>query len=549
MTAVIRGYDLGYPFFFEGLVMKRRMNVRVLLAAGAVGLSTVLTASAGAQVVSTYTGPSGTTAAPTSGNWSVNTNWSPQLTPLSDPTTELDFNGPATGTTYTATNDIGAFTLNTIKLNSAGQLENIGGTNSIAFTSNGVILPQLQQNGVGEFDIASPISLNASNTTFTGSSGGTTGTIGGLVRLTGLITATSTTNTLTYDSIGSGNPEYFPSAANAYAGGTIINGGRLVVVSTSGSGSSITGPFGSGTLTLNGGLIRAATGATRTIANPVILGGNVTFGESNGTNAVAFSGTTTITSTTQTITSSGAQVQFNGIIGDGGNGLGLVKAGTSGSLLLGAANTYSGGTTVSQGTLFVTNTTGSGTGSGSVSIAGAATVSSTLGGTGFVVPSAGNTITASGVSAANGIIAPGNNGVGTLTAGSVATPTTVTFGNFSTFAVDVGNPGSADKLVVNGNLDLSSTSDTVAVSNVAGSTLGGTYTILTYTGTLTGAFNNLTLPTGYTGSLDYSTPGQINLAVTAPEPASAAAIGLTSTVILLVRRRRSHATMLSSDNR
>jgi autotransporter-associated beta strand protein len=58
----------------------------------------------------------------------------------------------------------------------------------------------------------------------------------------------------------------------------------------------------------------------------------------------------------------------------------LVKAG-AGSLELKAANSYSGGTTVSAGTLLANNSTGSATGSGNVSVNGSGAV---LGGTGSI---------------------------------------------------------------------------------------------------------------------------------------------------------------------
>lgn len=58
------------------------------------------------------------------------------------------------------------------------------------------------------------------------------------------------------------------------------------------------------------------------------------------------------------------------------------------------ANTYSGGTTVSNGRLLVNNSTGSGTGSGAVSV----TPGGTLGGTGGIT----GTVTING-----GILSPG----------------------------------------------------------------------------------------------------------------------------------------------
>ena len=72
---------------------------------------------------------------------------------------------------------------------------------------------------------------------------------------------------------------------------------------------------------------------------------------------------------------SGAASDFSGMVIDGVGPVGLVKAG-SGSLTLHAANTYSGGTTISGGTLGLADAGQLGASSGSVTI-GAATLQTT----------------------------------------------------------------------------------------------------------------------------------------------------------------------------
>ncbi|WP_378948095.1 autotransporter domain-containing protein [Mesorhizobium sp. ANAO-SY3R2] len=82
----------------------------------------------------------------------------------------------------------------------------------------------------------------------------------------------------------------------------------------------------------------------------------------------------------------------------------VAKTGT-GTITLSGANSYAGGTTVSEGTLLSNNTSGSGTGTGIVSVFDGAT----LGGSGTV----GETVIQSG-----GILAPGNS-IGTLNTGAL----------------------------------------------------------------------------------------------------------------------------------
>jgi hypothetical protein len=153
----------------------------------------------------------------------------------------------------------------------------------------------------------------------------------------------------------------------------------------------------------------------------------------------------------------------------------------TGSTVLLAANTYSGGTTVTGGLLLVNNTNGSGTGTGSVSVGAAGR----LGGTGTI----------SGAVTNSGTIAPGAS-VGTLTTGS-----DVTMSTDSHLAIELSG-ASADKLVVGGDLDLSSNE----FLDVTGSG-AGPWVIATYLGARTGTFNSVT--SGYL--VDYTTPGQIVL--------------------------------------
>lgn len=85
---------------------------------------------------------------------------------------------------------------------------------------------------------------------------------------------------------------------------------------------------GGGTLTINNG-ITTTTANTFGIAAPLTLGASQIFDVLGG-----------------------STLNLSGAIGDGGNGYALTKAG-SGTLTLSGVNTYSGGTTVSAGTLSI----------------------------------------------------------------------------------------------------------------------------------------------------------------------------------------------------
>lgn len=97
------------------------------------------------------------------------------------------------------------------------------------------------------------------------------------------------------------------------------------------------------------------------------------------------------------------RVTLSGVISDGAGGAAAIsKTGTS-TFVVSGNNTYSGGTTVTAGTLLANNTAGSGTGSGAVTVQTGAT----LGGTGRIN---GNLTVQNG-----GILAPGNGGTTTST--------------------------------------------------------------------------------------------------------------------------------------
>jgi autotransporter-associated beta strand protein len=165
----------------------------------------------------------------------------------------------------------------------------------------------------------------------------------------------------------------------------------------------------------------------------------------------------------------------------------LTKIG-SGVLTLSGANTYSGTTTVSVGTLLVNNTSGSGTGLGAVHVA----AGGTLGGTGII----GGAVTVTN----GGVLSPGPlNGIGTLTISN-----SLSCATGCVLQVTLGT--TSDRVAVNGNLALSGTLHVVTNAGWSAST---TYTVFTYTGTLN--TNGLVSSAGPACTIDTRTAGQVKL--------------------------------------
>jgi autotransporter-associated beta strand protein len=216
------------------------------------------------------------------------------------------------------------------------------------------------------------------------------------------------------------------SAANTYTGNTTINGGKLVVGSDGASGSAaqlgtVPSSATAGSLVINGGTLSASAGFALNANRGIALGPTV--GSGNGT--IEVPGATTLT--------------YGGIAANNGGTGGLVKSGP-GILSLGGANTYTGNTTISNGTLALSS-------GGSLSSSSSLTINA--GGT-FDVSAlsspysvGGSTFTNSGAAAAATIV--GASG-GTVSVGS---PVAVTL-NYD--GADAALTVSQGTLALNGNV-------------------------------------------------------------------------------------------------
>jgi len=276
--------------------------------------------------------------------------------------------------------------------------------------------------------------------------------------ISGLISGTSPTASLTYGTASGtvSNVVMVISGNNTYAGGTKLESGIQLVVENNNA-------FGTGTLELAGAGIRTRNNAVRTLANQLVISGNTLFvGLANPDNDLIFTGSTTLVGGSRTL-----QVDFNtvaggtgaglmGAIGDNGNGFGITKAG-SGVLTLGGANTYSGTTTLNNGTLRLANqlalqnSTLALSGTGSVSLDAAVS---------------GNAFTFAGLSASSAAAT-----LALQNSSATAIALTVGGNNVSTtYAGTLTGAGSLEK-VGTGSLILSGSNSFAGTTTVTGGTL------------------------------------------------------------------------------
>lgn len=395
-----------------------------------------------------------------------------------------------------------------------------------------------------------------------------------------IVNGNSFANNLTY----SGSGTLTLSAANSYGGTTTVNGGGVLDVGNLSSGALVSGGlilssssvlqgYGSFTRTLSsastagtGELSAANAGfAARGGTLTINLGGNVTpstitltsgsfrfgnmvFGSATADSAVVvLNPLSTNGSFTRTFTVNsglgGDYAELRGAISSTGS---ITKAGT-GMLMLSAANTYSGGTMVNEGSLIVTNTLGSATGSGAVTTASG----STLGGSGTISSTGSNSVVIGGA------VTPGvtgmNNGVGTLT----FTPVngSVTFQSGSSVAFELRANASNDKIVFaasgSGVMDFSAmTAGSLSVTFVGGYTpaLGHSFNLLDWAAVTGSGINGLSVgmlsasTAGFDPSWTWDTSQFVSdgiITVVVPEPARSLFLVVGMLAFVLRRRRAS----------
>jgi len=325
-------------------------------------------------------------ASPVSGDWNTAANWTAGGPP----------NGSADTATFASSNITGvSLSLNTevngIVFNAGASPFTITASATLALTISGVGITN--NSGITQNFVTA---TNGSN---------------GVINFTNSATAgslTAFTNNGSTVSGGLGGSTAFDNSATAGNATLIANGG------------------------LNGGLggsiyfIGPSTGGTARVE--VFGNGNLDISDHNApgvtTGSIEGSGLVFLGAFNLTVGGNNLSKTFSGKIQDGGLGGGsggsLTKTGT-GKLTLSKASTYTGGTTVSRGTLLVTNRTGSATGTGTVQIN-----TGTLSGTGKIT----GAVTVGTGSSSGAIVLPGNSATapGILTINSA-----LTFNSHSTY--------------------------------------------------------------------------------------------------------------------
>jgi autotransporter-associated beta strand protein len=337
---------------------------------------------------------------------------------------------------------------------------------------------------------------------------------GGALYLNGVGTGTTITSLGNSTLQTSGQP--YASFALQGSGVLTLNIGGGGVFSPNGDWSGFSGVINFTTGNWMRELNTASFGSSNAVWNLGVSGGlynknggaTIYLGSVSGGAGAALSGATTANASLTTFVVGGVNANsvFSGVISDGGAaGTAFIYSGP-GSLALAGNNTFSGGTTVNGGTLFINTTAGNGTGSGPVSINPGAT----LGGNGVI----GGQVSF----AAGATLAPGYNGAGTLTVTN-----DLGLNNASTLQFELG--ATSDQVAVTGNLNIGGTLNVTATGGFG----PGTYTLFIYGGTLSiGTLTFGSLPPGYGYAIDTSVAGQVNLIVALPQfgPVQATANGL-----------------------
>jgi fibronectin-binding autotransporter adhesin len=435
----------------------------------------------------------------------------------------------------------------TLALNLPGSANftfDVSGTGAVRMdTGSGVLFNAWSQTG--------GTTLSAGTTLFVGA-GGTTGSVAGNILNNGtLIFNRSDAPTVagiiagTGSLIQGGSGNLILTGANTYTGGTTISAGTLQI-GNGGTTGSITGNVAD-----NGVLVFNRSDSV-TFANVISGTGSVAqagTGTTILTGANTYTGNTTVTAGTLQVGAGGTSGGIASNVTDNGalvfnrsdsvtfakvvSGTGSVTQAGTGTIVLTGANTYSGGTVISAGTLQIGNGGVAGTiGTGAIADNGvlsfnhsdSVTVAGAISGTGSLIQNGGGNLILAGVSTFSGpaLINAGTlsvngsmassvtvnsggklGGTGTVGATTVASGGSIAPGNSigtlhvngnltlapgSTTAIEI-SPTAADQIVVSGTAALGGT---LAFNQGAGGYTAGTDFKLITASAVNGVFSNIT---------------------------------------------------------
>jgi autotransporter-associated beta strand protein len=318
------------------------------------------------------------------------------------------------------------------------------------------------------------------------------------------------------------------NAGNTYSGNTVLNQGALI------RANCIPIGVGKGDLLINAGAYVEMAGGSCVI--------NGLSQSTNNPGGMVYNGWGSLQ--TVTLGNGDASASYSGVISGGGSGIALVKVGT-GTQTLSGANTYAGGTTLSNGVLSVSSLSNIGGASANVTFAGgtlqingtaftsfgATPLTFTSAGGGLDIVDAGNTLTLTNNLSSGTVLT--KTGAGTLSltgtqAGTVTTddPTKISFGSGLGFynlgvttngVLSPAGSGMIGTFAVTNNLTLAgkllvdvtaSTNDMVTAGGSIALSAGATlevvntsllnrskqYTLMTSVGSVSGTFASSNLP-------------------------------------------------------
>lgn len=351
---------------------------------------------------------------------------------------------------------------------------------------------------------------------------------------------------------GNGTLTFSGTSANTYSGLTTINAGTLVLAKTAGVdavGDDVVIGDGVGLDTLR---LAAANQLPDTTDVTINAGG--VFDLNSFSDAIdSLLGTGTVTSgvagsATLTIGASGGGGTFGGVIQNGSGVVSLVKDG-SGTITLTNNHTYTGTTSIDEGTLTVDGQIGAVTAAGTLSIANGATLSGSGTVTANISGASGSTILASG----NLTLGRTDSTAGVSTAGALTVGTnTVTLRDADAAVLGgVTSISAGGSLVAANGIEVGGTLTTVGngVANITGDVATISGASITPGGSGTGILNisgNLTLASGSTlqvhingatAGTDYDQLGVTGLTTINSATLSAVGTGFTpapGTVVTLI---------------